>query len=60
MDEKYIDIVIDTEQIEEELFSELTQLGYVVEEDELMDLVDIVFELFLKITGAVEQIDEEE
>lgn len=60
MDERYIDIVIDTEMIEKELFKELTQLGYAPDEDELLDLVDIVFEMFLKITGAEEFDIEEE
>lgn len=60
MDERYIDIVIDTETIEKELFKELTQLGYAPDEDELLDLVDIVFEMFLKITGAEELNIEEE
>lgn len=45
---KEIEVVIDTEEIEEFFCKQLIQRGYVPTEDELIDIADIVFDYLLE------------
>lgn len=55
MDE-FIEILIDSEDIEKFLYKELIKIGYVPEEDEIQDLADIFFD-YLISKSIVQEID---
>jgi len=54
-----IEVFIDTEEIAEFFFHELTRRGYVPSEEELGELADIMFEYLLKKCIIDEEISEE-
>ena len=54
-----IEVFIDTEEMAEFFFQELTKRGYVPIEEELEDLADIMFEYLLKKCIIDEEIIEE-
>ncbi|MRX72892.1 YozD family protein [Bacillus lacus] len=45
---KEIEVVIDTDEIAEFFYTELTKRGYIPAENELEELADITFEYLLK------------
>lgn len=54
-----IEVFIDTEEIAEFFFHELTRRGYVPAEEEIEELADIMFEYLLKKCIIDEDINEE-
>ncbi|MBP2241225.1 hypothetical protein J2Z40_001787 [Cytobacillus eiseniae] len=54
-----IEVFIDTEEIAEFFFHELTKRGYVPAEEELDELADITFEYLLKKCIIDEETEEE-
>ncbi|MGM7722043.1 YozD family protein [uncultured Metabacillus sp.] len=54
---KEIEVVIDTEEIAEFFYNELTKRGYVPGEDELEELADITFDYLLKKCIIDEDLD---
>ncbi|MDQ0228892.1 YozD family protein [Metabacillus malikii] len=57
-----IEVIIDTEEIAEFFYNELTKRGYVPGESEIEELADITFEYLLNkcIIDEAEDIDEED
>lgn len=58
MDE-FQEIIIDTEDIERFLYTELIKSGYVPEEEEIQDLADIIFD-YLVSKSIMNEIDIDE
>ncbi|MBY0122736.1 YozD family protein [Bacillus sp. S/N-304-OC-R1] len=52
-----IEVIIDTEEIADFFFHELTRRGYVPAENELEELADIVFDYLLQKCIIDEEID---
>lgn len=55
-----MEVIFDTEEIEDHLYFELIQLGYVPEEAELQDLAEIVFSFLVSKLGGEELVDDSE
>ncbi|KAB2338172.1 YozD family protein [Cytobacillus depressus] len=56
---KEIEVIIDTEEIADYFFHELTSRGYVPAEGELEELADIVFDYLLQKCIIDEEIEDE-
>ncbi|APH04717.1 YozD family protein [Bacillus weihaiensis] len=57
---KEIEVIIDTEEIAEFFYNELTKRGYVPAEDELGELADITFDYLLNKCIIDEDMDGED
>jgi hypothetical protein len=58
-EEDIINVVIDTEEIEEFVFNRLSQCGLVPSEEEVETIADIFFDYLLE-KGVVDEVDDED
>lgn len=60
MEMKEIDFVIDMEEIVEFFYKEFVRWGYILSEDELFEIVDIIFDYLIEKCMIDEELDEDD